>query len=532
MKYIVNYFYLIFFVLVPALIQAQKYDYNVLNRLTASGQGIHMYYVDSLADVRFKPITLNGFIASTPTLSDKDGNVLGYFNGVRFQDSLDRMAINGDSLNMGNFFKNIFFKTEEDLNKGAWVGQNCIILPYQNDTTYIMFHMGDELDQNTPDFELPPLYDNGFKLNFYSDGLYYSILRARPDHRIEIDLNFKNIKIVDDFLRTGELFSCKHANGNDWWVMVPSIVSNKAYSIFVSDEGIELNQPFELSIFNSTIGTSSGAINCSPDGKKVARILHRMAGKLPDIVELWDFDRCKGKVGNEYFYDTLSLAPQFTVTTDVEFSPNNQFLYVATGQYIFQMDLLDPNFFSKRDTVAAWDGFTYFGNIPMFDNLMTLPNSKIIVSSFVPTPYLHYIHKPNNQGIDCNFEQRALIMPKDALNMPFEIDVESFPTFPPYRMEAQDIDCSLSVDKVPNIILDAYPNPFRSQLFVSGFESLQGKVLIEVYDLYGRLVHTASQDAYLGFLMLETEQWDQGIYIISIQNEDDEGMVTRKVVKL
>ncbi|MEO7177070.1 MAG: T9SS type A sorting domain-containing protein [Saprospiraceae bacterium] len=532
MKYISKYYSTILFVFICFELQAQKHDYNVLSRRTDVGQGMQMFYVDSLSDVRFKAITLNGLVAASPPISDKDGKLLGYFNGVRMLDSLDRMAINGDSLNMGNFFKKTFFQTEEDLTRGTYVGQNCVILPYLNDSTYIMFHMGFEFDVNTPDFELPAIYDHGFKLNSYSDGLYYSILRARSDHRIEFDFNFKNVKILDDFLRTGELFSCKHANGKDWWIIVPSIVSNKAYSILLTDEGIEIKQPFELSNFNNSISASAGAINCSPNGKKLARILHRMAGKLPDLVEIWDFDRCNGKVGNQYDYDTLALAEQYTVTTDIEFSPNNQFLYVATGQYIFQMDLDDTNFILNRDTIAAWDGFLYYGNIPMFDNLLTLPNNKIIVNSFVSTPYLHYIHEPNQKGSNCNFEQRALVMPKDAINIPLAINFESFPTFPPYRMEALDIDCTMAVDHIPDITLDVYPNPFRSQLFVSGFETLQGIISIEVFDLFGRLLHVESQDAYQGFKLLETALWDPGIYIVSVKSTDGERRVTRKVVKI
>ncbi|MEO7177073.1 MAG: T9SS type A sorting domain-containing protein [Saprospiraceae bacterium] len=513
--------------------RAQKYDYHLISRNSFLGQGIHMQYVDTLADLKFEAITMDGWISASPVLSDINGNLLGYYNGVRLYDSLDRVAINGDSLNIGSFFSKYLFLSETDFSRGSLVDQQCLILPYKNDSTYIIFHMGFEYDVNTSDFLLPDILDEGHKVNIYSDGLYYSVFRATKEGRLKIDKTLKNIKIIDDFLRTGELFSCKHANGNDWWIMVPAILSNKCYSILLTGEEITIKSVFDFSNFNNTIGSGGGSVNFNTKGDKLVRLHRRAYFNLPDILEVWNFDRCKGIVGSYYFSDTLSLPSQYTVTADVEFSKNDQYLYVANGQYIFQMDMLYPDFFTARDTIARWDGFLYFDiNPTLFDNMMRLPNGKIVVNSFNSTPYLHYIHEPDQKGLACHFEQRALIMPKDSLNVPLEIDFEAFPTFPPYRMEALDIDCSLAVDHVPDITLDVYPNPFRSQLFVSGFETLKGIISIEVFDLLGRLIHVESQDSYQGFKLLNTALWDPGIYIVSVKSADGEQRVTRKVVKM
>src|SRR5438093_11769444 len=67
--------------------------------------------------------------------------------------------------------------------------------------------------------------------------LYYS--------KIDMNLNGgyggvvnKNVIAIQDTLTPGKITACKHANGRDWWVLVPRVNSNIYYTFLLSTQGI------------------------------------------------------------------------------------------------------------------------------------------------------------------------------------------------------------------------------------------------------------------------------------------------------
>jgi len=115
------------------------------------------------------------------------------------------------------------------------------------------------------------------------------------------------------------------------------------------------------------------------------------------------------------------------------------------------------------------------------------PDNRIIIN--VPntfTKYLHIIQNPNNRGIACNLEQRAITLP--TFN-PFTLP--SFPNFRLYDAEGSICD-SLGIDmpvsasyNVMRPYLKIYPNPASDiiQIEISSDWEDKNNILLKVFDL-------------------------------------------------
>ena len=72
-------------------------------------------------------------------------------------------------------------------------------------------------------------------------------------------------------------------------------------------------------------------------------------------------------------------------------------------------------------------------------------------------------------------------------------------------------------------VIQMYPNPTRSQLYIN---QVEGDAQIQVYTTYGQLIH---QDRFAVQTVLNTSDWPSGIYVVTIQ--DQTGRYSQKVVK-
>ncbi len=503
----------------------QKHDYHFFQKNIPSQSGMHAYYSDSLADIVFEQFVWDeGTVSNTPALSDKDGNFLCFSNNRYMYDSIGRVAINGDSMGVG-WFQEYIMPMVGPEHKGLGTGQNAAFIPI-DDSLFYYFHKSSEIWIGNPDYAIN-LYEKGYRITTYSDGLYLTKVRLDRDGRIYILPEEKKNVLIDDLLMLEQLAFCKKANNEGWWIIVPKIESGDAYRLSLSSSGvIESIQSFDFSENNNRLVFIS-RLNFNPAGDKLARLIYRIPSDLSQILEIWDFDRCTGEVGERIYYDSLADNNEYKMGGDIEFSESGTYMYIALSEYILQMDMDDMT--SPMDTIAKWDGFFYFSFLPpLLGEMIRLPNGKILVGSFVSTPYLHYIHEPDNKGSACNFEQRALRMPDDPLNGNIGTDFEGFPTFPPYRMPPSEYVCEDAIAEESEAVYDikVYPNPTVGKFIIDFSESIVDIAKVEIYDTQGHLYKSIHKSYGQSMIPIDDMAVLAGIYIIKI--EMDKGDVVYK----
>ncbi|MBL7775039.1 MAG: PKD domain-containing protein [Saprospiraceae bacterium] len=232
----------------------------------------------------------------------------------------------------------------------------------------------------------------------------------------------------------------RHANGRDWWMLLPKSGTNRYFAFLVTPEGVRLSHQQEVPGANNFSAFGQAAF--SPDGSHLSIL--RSGTISPDTyVDVFDFDRCSGLLSN--FRQVIIPLVSFGV--GVAFSPNNRFLYVAMWKTLYQLDLEAP----VLDTLIAdtWDGFLYTypntsWSVPAtYGPMVNGPDGRIYSINYNNGhKYLNLIDKPNFPPPHCNARQHALELPTLTGGPP---------NFAHYRLGPVDgSTCdSLGIDNIP-----------------------------------------------------------------------------------
>lgn len=524
MKY---YFLFTFSSLLFVNISAQKHDYNFIQNSGPIGQTsfASISFQDSIQDIVLDVFQWDATVSASPIFSDKNGKFLGFTNNRHVYDSIGRVAINGEAIAVG-YFQNFFLNNFPE-HTGVRVGEKAAFIPI-TDSLFYLFHKSSEVWIGSPEWAID-VQEMGQPLTAYSDGLYLTKVILTENGRLFLPEADKKQLIVDDLLENNQLLFCKHANNKDWWIISPKVLTNEAYRLRLSENGTIDNQgTMYFSEHNGRVRSSS-AVSFRPDGQQFARLVVCSDTSFRHKLEVFHFDRCTGEA-ESFFVDSLQLTERFSSNGDIEYSANGRFLYVAISEIILQMDMDDPDFFANRDTIAQWDGFEYASFLPtLFDSFWRLPNGKILVGSGVSTPYLHYIHSPNEKGEDCNFEQRALQFPVDPLNAPFHVFIHGLPSYPPYRMEALDVECVSASEAVAPIVtpIQVFPNPFSNTINIRYAKQHH----LKITNVMGETV-AYFEPNHSEHWELNLSDYQKGIYFFSFLDKQSGKVVTKKVIKL
>ena len=242
--------------------------------------------------------------------------------------------------------------------------------------------------------------------------------------------------ILDDGLTTGELTACRHANGRDWWVLVPAANEPYIYSVLFNPNGVASIDTTEVD-YNMQHGL--GQAKFSPDGQHYVRYNKVTIGE-DDYLDIFDFDRCNGQISN---HRHISIGPDAN-SGGVAISPSSQYLYVSHYNHIFQYDLWAEDVFSTQDTVATYDGYLewniFHGRFFMAE---LAPNGKIYLNSSSGIKKLHVIESPDEGGEACNVQQHSIQLPNN--------NAFTLANHPNYRLGPIDgSSCdSLGIDNLP-----------------------------------------------------------------------------------
>ncbi len=305
-------------------------------------------------------------------ISDNDGNLKLFTNGITVWNKYYHVMTNGDGLKGNNF-----------------ATQPAIILPVAGQSgKYYIF---------TLDMYIPPVF---------TDGVNYSVVDINKGNAGEV-VSKNNFLFGEN---SQKVCAVKHANGNEYWVIFHGFGDNNGNQFLV----YLLSDTLSTSPIISTVGSvhkgdpnnGGGYMKASPDGKKIALVIPA-DGKA----ELFDFDAETGKVSNAI----ASQKNQFNFPFGVEFSPDNSKLYISTSplgldfNYLYQLDLSQANPFLNPVLIKSFEVNDLIGADSLMGALQLAPDGKIYLAKFkrgvLDNGNLGVIYNPDRAGTACNYNE-------------------------------------------------------------------------------------------------------------------------------
>jgi hypothetical protein len=400
------------------------------------------------------PAILGSYLS---VISNKQGELRYYSNGCSIMGRDNKILPHGDTINPG-----IVWLSNCKRVSGYPSRENVLLLPMPDDTSrYFAFHTRS-------------VAQDSFMFPDPQTELFYSEINSQLNDGIG-DVVKKNILIKSDTFHLG-IYTCRHANGKDWWIILPKLTSLGFHRILLSSKGVQYvgEQIIKKDITFIDDRINRGQGNFSHDGKKFA------FGNAQSGIFILDFDRCSGLFATKY--DRISKGFFFSseLYTGLEFSPNNRFLYLALGNDFWQCDLKNPDIVQR---------LKYIGDNPKsssegFYQCQLAPDNKIYIGSINKNSYLSIIHNPDSLGEACNFKPHFLKL---------KVSYESLPNMPSYRLGASDPNCKTSiatndVAKRELLEINVFPNPTSGYINITSEELPNMLYTFALFDTQGKQV--------------------------------------------
>lgn len=335
------------------------------------------------------------FNGTNASISDVNGNLLFYTNAYYIANALNDTMPGGKKLNPDP-------NALQDR-----VPQGILILPSPGvDSEYHIIHALSTFDP-TP----------------YSFIQIYRYLFSKIDMRLDNGYG-KVVAVNKPFLMDtfcyGKLTACKHANGRDWWILIPKWNSAVYFTFLLTPTGLESHGTQELGV--APISNAGQAV-FSPDGTKYVK--YNSAGvSVGGWLDIYDFDRCSGLLSN-----CVSIHLTQVGMPGAAISPNSRYLYISNGLWLHQYDLQSDNIHASETLLGQYDG--YMSPVNTFFFLLQLaPDGKLYMNSAATVNTLHIVHDPDRPGAACRFEQHGVQLPT--------LNNWSMPNFPNYRLGPLD----------------------------------------------------------------------------------------------
>lgn len=285
------------------------------------------------------------------TICDINGNLLFYTNGVTVWNKSHNIMQNGTGL-YGHVSST----------------QAALIIPQPgNDSVFFVF--------------------TTYALGSFR-GLNYTVVNINPNNGLG-RVEDKNIQL---YIPVAEkLTATHHANERDIWVMVKGYGDSLYYAYLVTDKGV-IECPVISAIgpkLPADVTTAQGEIKFSYDEKRLASCFY-VESTLPNRrVEFMDFDNSSGKLSN------YSFIPNVILPYSLEFSPNNEVLYVTNRfNYVYQFDLNLKN----GDSINKYRKQLYFPNntSKSFHNIIQRGLDDRLYVALVDSTFISTIDNPNS----------------------------------------------------------------------------------------------------------------------------------------
>ncbi|MGH1338658.1 MAG: T9SS type B sorting domain-containing protein [Aureispira sp.] len=315
------------------------------------------------------------------SMSDPNGNLLFYTDGRTVWNRNNDVMVNGGGL-AGNFSNS-----------------NILIIPKPNDPTmYYIF---------IPDYQSS------------SRGLTYSEVDLSQNRSLGA-VTRKNIRLMSGIQTTEHITAIKHCDNINYWVMVKEWESNNYYSFFVTPTGI-------ASIpFIQTIGQAHSAVN-GGNANMIGNMRTNVAGTKMAInfyesqgFETYDIDRRTSQLSNPT-YCAINQRPY-----GLEFSPNGDYLYLTVDSSYQFHDLYQYDL--TLSTPTAIVNTAYLVQRAGKDSNIRLGPDGKIYQTIIDSSYLNAITQPNNKGIACAHQEKAvdLWLSRNSYGLPNTLPEQMF----------------------------------------------------------------------------------------------------------
>ena len=333
------------------------------------------------------------------TISDKEGNLKFYTNGCIVRTKNHTTMEGGEFINMGPGDA----VWDVSCGNGGFgqypVFQGLFALPFENGINEV-FHTQFEF--------LPPAPSS----TCHNKALLYSRINMNANQGTG-KVDFRDSVLVEGCLQTA--CANRHANGRDWWVLLPDNINNRFYRFLSTPDGLQ--GPWVQEIENPTIVDTFfylGWSEFSPNGERL------LINDIQSGTAIYDFDRCTGLLSN--LQHIPAEIDTYGYGYAAAFSPNSQLIYVVRGNFntIEQYDLQAVNIIASRSIIASWDGYNdYFEPSGPFirTNFWFFqhgPDGKLY-NWAGGSRFMHIMDFPNRKGTDCKIRQRALQLPYYSL---------------------------------------------------------------------------------------------------------------------
>jgi gliding motility-associated-like protein len=333
-----------------------------------------------LSDGRMTIDIVDPFKEGCGTISDRDGNLLFYSNGITVWNKNHEVMVNGEGL-LGNYSSS----------------QSGLVIPKPGNSQiyYIICVDGSGVAPEGP---------TGPNGGVAPTLLTYSEVDMSLDGGLGAVTSNKNIILSNE---TGEKISAVyHADKEQVWLVSHSASysapGNTFNAYLISDTGID-HTPV-----TSTIGeimvVSQGQMKFSPDGRKLG--LCNGGGDITynPVLQVFNFNNETGEISNPV---TLTDINSVGYSYGLEFSPNSRYLYYTESilpSQLFQFDLAagdQASIMATKTLLSQTEDFLYY------TSLQAAPDGKIYMISpdFKAVSVINY---PNNGGISAGFVGDAI----------------------------------------------------------------------------------------------------------------------------
>ncbi|WP_299891646.1 T9SS type B sorting domain-containing protein [uncultured Lacinutrix sp.] len=322
------------------------------------------------------------------SISDSNGNLLFYTDGRTVWNSLHQTMSNANE----SPFSNRLFGDASST-------QSAIIIPKPNDPNiYYIFTV------DTPSLDGEDL------------GFHFSEVDMTLNGGLGDVTALKNQQLLSN---TSEKLSAvlKDCNSQSIWVITFADENfgesnNSFYAYEVTDTGV--NTTPVVSNIGLQINETRGYLKFSPDGTKLA------AANITSGLYLFDFDTTTGIVSNPNAINiNFSTNEGSQNPYGIEFSPNNELLYVSTYRQAGQGDFNNPN--AQYGALLQYNlqAVNISASEIVIDQRQTYrsglqlgPNGKIYRAMSNTynngSPFLSVINNPNIAGTGCNYQNNAV----------------------------------------------------------------------------------------------------------------------------
>ncbi|HLO89961.1 MAG TPA: gliding motility-associated C-terminal domain-containing protein [Lentimicrobium sp.] len=340
-------------------------------------------------------------IGGTASISDTNGNVLFYSDGLTIYNRDDEVMVNGNGLD------------------GDYSGsQPVAICPNPgNSNQFYVFTIGSEN---------------------VSSGLKYSIVDMLGDNGKGAVIT-KNIPINSAIWARDKIAIAKHSNNRDYWIVTRLINSDYFVSYLLTPDGVNDSPIPSKTRFMALTGLWRGPLKFSPDYKKIISAHRHMSQFVNGSFEVCSFNNTTGEIDYSFSIKEFSYNENDFPVLGIEISPDSKKLFVS---FKVNNDVLNPDEFSwiyqydltQSDSLSFLNSHLPVTTTASVAGLQLAPDGKIygIKHIFQPASdtlfaYLDRIENVWETGAACNFVE-------NAVSLVGRYTQENLPNFPQHLL--------------------------------------------------------------------------------------------------